>query len=72
MLPPTPGDAARAHPSTRSTGSEAGGSTNGGAGIELAYALAAQSFVKGGVNRVILATDGDFNVGVTSQDALCA
>ncbi|MCX4240010.1 vWA domain-containing protein [Paraliomyxa miuraensis] len=49
---------------------EAGGSTNGGAGIELAYQLAAQSFVKGGINRVILATDGDFNVGVTSEGDL--
>ncbi len=48
----------------------AGGSTNGGAGIELAYRLAEQSFVKGGINRVILATDGDFNVGTTGQGAL--
>src|SRR5262249_38661686 len=45
---------------------EAGGSTNGGEGIELAYALAERSFIPGGVNRVILATDGDFNVGVSS------
>jgi Ca-activated chloride channel family protein len=49
---------------------EAGGSTNGGAGIQLAYAMAKQSFVKDGVNRVILATDGDFNVGTTDQKAL--
>ena len=49
---------------------EAGGSTNGGAGIELAYATALQSAVPGGVNRVILATDGDFNVGTVSIDAL--
>ena len=48
----------------------AGGSTNGAAGIELAYAEAKKNFVPGGINRVILATDGDFNVGVTSQDAL--
>ncbi|MET4570393.1 vWA domain-containing protein [Rhodanobacter soli] len=48
----------------------AGGSTNGGAGIELAYAQAEQGFIKGGVNRVILATDGDFNVGTVSQEAL--
>ena len=48
----------------------AGGSTNGGAGIELAYAQAGQGFIKGGVNRVILATDGDFNVGTVDQDAL--
>jgi Ca-activated chloride channel family protein len=49
---------------------ESGGSTNGGEGIELAYALAERNFVKGGVNRVVLATDGDFNVGVSSHDAL--
>jgi len=49
---------------------EAGGSTNGGAGIELAYRIAQQHFVKGGVNRVILATDGDFNVGTTSHGGL--
>jgi Ca-activated chloride channel family protein len=48
----------------------AGGSTNGQAGIELAYNLAEQAFIKGGVNRVILATDGDFNVGLTSHDRL--
>jgi Ca-activated chloride channel family protein len=48
----------------------AGGSTNGGAGIDLAYKVAAENFLKGGVNRVILATDGDFNVGVTGNDAL--
>lgn len=47
-----------------------GGSTNGGAGIDLAYRVAAEHFLKGGVNRVILATDGDFNVGVTGDDAL--
>jgi Ca-activated chloride channel family protein len=45
----------------------AGGSTAGGAGIELAYKTAQESFIKGGNNRVILATDGDFNVGVTSN-----
>ncbi|MFO0631366.1 MAG: VWA domain-containing protein [Nannocystaceae bacterium] len=49
---------------------ESGGSTNGGAGIELAYRLAEKSFVEGGINRVILATDGDFNVGTTSQAEL--
>ena len=49
---------------------EAGGSTAGGAGIELAYKVAAQSFMKNGNNRVILATDGDFNVGVTSDGEL--
>jgi Ca-activated chloride channel homolog len=49
---------------------KAGGSTNGGAGIELAYKTARKNFIKGGVNRVILATDGDFNVGTTNQSAL--
>jgi len=47
-----------------------GGSTNGAAGIRLAYAVAREHFIDGGVNRVILATDGDFNVGVTNQDEL--
>jgi Ca-activated chloride channel family protein len=49
---------------------EAGGSTNGGDGIRLAYSVAQQSFKKGGINRVILATDGDFNVGTTSEGEL--
>ena len=49
---------------------QAGGSTNGAAGIMLAYDTAQRHFVKGGINRVILATDGDFNVGVTSQGEL--
>ena len=49
---------------------EAGGSTNGASGIELAYNTAINSFVRGGSNRVILATDGDFNVGVTNQGDL--
>jgi len=49
---------------------QSGGGTNGGAGIRKAYELAAQNFVKGGVNRVLLATDGDFNVGTTSDKAL--
>ncbi|MDC8754488.1 von Willebrand factor type A domain-containing protein [Erythrobacter sp. sf7] len=48
----------------------AGGSTAGGAGIELAYRIAEDNFIKGGVNRVILATDGDFNVGVSDTKAL--
>jgi Ca-activated chloride channel family protein len=48
----------------------AGGSTNGGEGLVLAYRTARQAFKRGGVNRVILATDGDFNVGVTSQQDL--
>ncbi len=49
---------------------QAGGSTNGGAGLQLAYDTAVAHFVKGGTNRVILCTDGDFNVGVTSREAL--
>lgn len=49
---------------------QAGGSTNGGAGIQLAYTMAQQSYIKGGINRVILATDGDFNVGVANIDDL--
>jgi secreted protein with Ig-like and vWFA domain len=49
---------------------QAGGSTNGGAGIQLAYKLAKENFKEGGINRVILATDGDFNVGVTEDGGL--
>lgn len=49
---------------------KAEGSTNGGAGIQQAYQMAAKHFLKGGVNRVILATDGDFNVGVTDDNDL--
>lgn len=49
---------------------EAGGSTNGGAGIQLAYAMARQGWIEGGVNRVLLATDGDFNVGTTRFESL--
>jgi Ca-activated chloride channel family protein len=49
---------------------QAGGSTNGGAGIQLAYNQATANFIRGGVNRVILMTDGDFNVGITNQGDL--
>ncbi len=49
---------------------EAGGSTAGGQGIELAYATARAHFRKGAVNRIFLATDGDFNVGISDRDAL--
>ncbi|HUS91016.1 MAG TPA: VWA domain-containing protein [Phycisphaerae bacterium] len=49
---------------------QAGGSTNGGAGVELAYRTAVEGFVQGGTNRVILCTDGDFNVGVTDRSEL--
>jgi Ca-activated chloride channel homolog len=68
-LPPT-----RGHEQKKITGVidalSAGGSTNGSAGIELAYEQAAAYFVPGGTNRVILCTDGDLNVGVTSDEAL--
>ncbi len=48
----------------------AGGSTNGAAGIHLAYQLAEQNMIKGGINRILIATDGDFNVGTTDFEAL--
>ena len=69
VLPSTPGDQkSRLHDAIANL--EAGGSTNGAAGIQLAYRVAREQFVRGGVNRVVLATDGDFNVGITSQDEL--
>jgi Ca-activated chloride channel family protein len=46
-------------------GLNAGGSTAGASGIELAYSMAQQSFIDRGINRILLATDGDFNVGIT-------
>ena len=49
---------------------EAGGSTAGGEGIQLAYKVAMDNFIKGGNNRIVLATDGDFNVGPSSDDDL--
>ena len=49
---------------------DAGGSTAGGAGIELAYKVAQKNFIKDGNNRIILCTDGDFNVGVSSEKGL--
>ncbi|MBB5193395.1 Ca-activated chloride channel family protein [Silvimonas terrae] len=49
---------------------QAGGGTAGASGLALAYQMARQGFIAGGVNRVLLATDGDFNVGVTSTQAL--
>ena len=48
----------------------AGGSTAGGAGLQLAYQVARDNFIEGGVNRILLATDGDFNVGVADTKAL--
>ena len=69
VLPPTPGtDRARIAAAIESL--QAGGSTNGAEGIRLAYQLARDGFIKGGNNRVILATDGDFNVGVSSDGEL--
>ena len=49
---------------------QAGGSTAGGEGIQLAYKIAKENFIKDGNNRIILATDGDFNVGISSDDEL--
>jgi Ca-activated chloride channel family protein len=69
VLPPTSG-ADRGRVLAALEHLQAGGSTNGAQGIELAYQLAAASFIPGGTNRVILATDGDFNVGVSSPGAL--
>jgi Ca-activated chloride channel family protein len=69
VLPSTPGDqkAAILEAIDRL---EAGGSTAGGQGIVLAYKVAQEQFVEGGNNRVILATDGDFNVGVSGEGEL--
>lgn len=49
---------------------EAGGGTYGSKGIETAYALAEENYIKGGNNRIILATDGDLNIGLTSEEEL--
>lgn len=49
---------------------DAGGSTNGGEGIELAYATAKKNLMNNGINRIILATDGDFNVGTVNTEML--
>ncbi|AWM34006.1 vWA domain-containing protein [Hymenobacter nivis] len=69
VLPPTPGSQPEAILGAIDR-LEAGGSTAGGAGLRLAYATARQYFRKEGNNRVILATDGDFNVGESSDAAL--
>lgn len=69
VLPPTSGaDKEAIHQAIARL--EAGGSTNGAAGITLAYDVAQKQLVRGGINRLILATDGDFNVGVTNQGDL--
>lgn len=69
VLPSTTGDQ-RGRILGALDGLAAGGSTNGGAGIQLAYDTAISHFIKGGTNRVILCTDGDFNVGTTDQGGL--
>ena len=71
VLPATPGARReRIHQAIEEL--SAGGSTAGAAGIQLAYEVARRNFMRGGINRVILATDGDFNVGITSHDDLLA
>lgn len=69
VLQPTSGSA-QAEISAAIDRLSAGGGTNGAGGIEMAYKLATENFIEGGVNRVIMATDGDFNVGTTSRDGL--
>ncbi|MCC3605797.1 MAG: VWA domain-containing protein [Microcoleus sp. PH2017_29_MFU_D_A] len=69
VLPPTPGNQKEKILDSIDK-LEAGGSTAGGAGIQLAYKVAKDNFIKQGNNRVILATDGDFNVGVSSDGEL--
>lgn len=69
VLEPTPGDqTAKIIAAIDSL--DAGGGTNGAAGIELAYAMAQQGMIDGGINRVLLATDGDFNVGTVNFEQL--
>lgn len=69
VLPPTPGSK-KQEILNAINDLEAGGSTAGAAGIDLAYEVADEAFIKDGTNRVILATDGDFNVGVSDDDEL--
>ena len=69
VLEPTPGDQ-KFRIQEALARLSAGGSTNGASGIERAYQLARSTFVKGGINRVVLATDGDFNVGTVNFEAL--
>jgi Ca-activated chloride channel homolog len=69
VLPPTPGDQRETILGALDR-MHAGGSTNGGDGLRLAYHVAEQTFIKGGANRVIIGTDGDFNVGVTGADLI--
>lgn len=69
VLKPTPGDEKMTIVKSLDKLS-AGGSTAGGAGIELAYKIAQENFIEGGNNRIVLATDGDFNVGASSDKAM--
>ena len=69
VLPPTNGQD-KATIRAAISGLVAGGSTNGGQGLQMAYDTAQAHFIKGGTNRVILATDGDFNVGIVDQNDL--
>ncbi len=69
VLEPTPGDQ-QATIMAALERLSAGGSTHGSAGIRLAYAMAEQARIDGGINRVILATDGDFNVGTVNHEQL--
>ncbi len=69
VLPPTAGDE-KTKIKNAINQLVAGGSTAGGEGILLAYKIASENFIKGGNNRVVLCTDGDFNVGVTSNSEL--
>ncbi len=71
VLPATPGDQ-RTKIINAISGLGSGGSTAGAEGIKTAYAIAEKNFIKTGNNRVILGTDGDFNVGVSNQDELVA
>ena len=69
VLPPTPGNERQTIMKALDK-LQAEGSTAGGAGIQLAYKMAKENLIKGGNNRVILATDGDFNVGISSTSEL--
>ncbi|NSL56618.1 vWA domain-containing protein [Uliginosibacterium aquaticum] len=69
VLPPTAGSD-KATLIAAIDGLRAGGSTAGASGIQLAYTAAQQSFIKGGINRILLATDGDFNVGINDTRQL--
>ncbi|QNM97241.1 vWA domain-containing protein [Chitinimonas koreensis] len=69
VLPPTAGER-RGEILAAIDQLQPGGSTAGAAGIELAYQMAEQGFIKGGINRILLATDGDFNVGISNFETL--